>query len=499
MEKSARISETASWQEMVFSGVNQIKHCVTAKVVSVKLHFLGANRQVTGSRYCLETDHSRVMIDCGMFQERQFKTRNWRKSPIPVETINALVLTHAHIDHCGLIPRAVREGLNAPLFMTTPTADLVDLMLRDAAHIQAEDVAYKKKRHRREGRSGHYPDEPLFDDRDVDQTLPLVRPEPYNKPVKVTEDVTVTFHEAGHILGSAMLDFEVNERGTTRRLIFSGDIGQWGKPLIHDPTLFRSADYIVMESTYGDRDHEDGGDVEEQLARVVNATVEAGGKVIIPTFAVERAQELMYHISRLVHENRIPDIPVYLDSPMAVDVTEVFRRHRDRFDDETWEYITQGAAPLSFPGLHISRTVAQSRAINAKTGPAIVMSTSGMCTAGRIKHHLRLNISRPESTVLFVGYQANGTLGRRILDGNPEVRIHGQQCQVKATVAQIYGFSGHADRKALLRWINHFESPPRRLFLTHGDEEAALSLAARIRKDLNWRVLVPDYESTVDL
>ena len=465
----------------------------------MKLHFLGANRQVTGSRYCLETDHSRVMIDCGLFQERQYKTRNWRKSPIPLDTIDALVLTHAHIDHCGLIPRAVREGLTSPLWMTAPTADLVELMWRDAAHIQAEDVAYKKKRHRREGRSGRFPPEPLFEERDVDQALPLVRAEAYNTPVKISEDVTITFHEAGHILGSAMLEFEVRQRGESRRIIFSGDIGQWDKPLIHDPTLFSTADYIVMESTYGDRDHAEGGDIEDQLARIVNATVKAGGKVIIPTFPVERAQELIYYISRLVHENRIPDIPVYLDSPMAVDVTKIFRRHRDRFDDETWEYINQGEAPLQFPGLQISRSTAQSKAINAGTEPSIVMSTSGMCTAGRIKHHLRQNISRTESTILFVGYQGRGTLGRQILDGRPEVRIHGKNCPVKANIAQIYGFSGHADRKALLRWVKHFEKAPRRLFLTHGDEDAALSLANHIRTDLQWRVLVPDYESTVDL
>ena len=465
----------------------------------MKLHFLGANRQVTGSRYCLETAHSRVMIDCGLFQERQFKTRNWRKCPIPPESINALVLTHAHIDHCGLIPRLVGEGLNAPLFMTAPTADLVEIMLRDAAHIQSEDLAYKKKRHRKEGRKGPHPNEPLFDDSDVDQTLPMIQPESYNTAVKVTEDVTLTFHEAGHILGSAMLEFQVREGGKNCRIIFSGDIGQWDKPLIHDPAVFTSADYIVMESTYGDRDHKEGGDILEQLEQVINSTVQAGGRVVIPTFAVERAQELMFFISQLVYEDRIPDIPVYLDSPMAVDVTQVFRRHRDRFDDETWEAITQGAPPLNFPGLQISRTTAQSKAINAKDEPSIIMSTSGMCTAGRIKHHLRRNISCPESTILFVGYQAHGTLGRRILDGHREVRIHGQNHEVKANIAQIFGFSGHADRAALLHWLSHFEQPPKRLFLTHGDEEAATSLATELRKNHQWRVLVPDYESSVDL
>lgn len=465
----------------------------------MKLHFLGANRQVTGSRYCLETERSRVMIDCGMFQERQFKTRNWRKSPVSPETINALILTHAHIDHCGLIPRAVREGMSAPIYTTTPTGDLVDVMLRDAAHIQAEDLAYKRKRHKREGREGPYPLEPLFDDQDVDETLPLIRPEPYGKLVNVTSDVSVTFHEAGHILGSAILEIEAVENGERRRILFSGDIGQWGKPLIHDPTVFESADYLVMESTYGDRDHEAGGDIQQQLEAVIAPTIAAGGNVVIPTFAVERAQELMYYIGRLAHEDRMPDVPVYLDSPMAVDVTQIFKRHRDRFDDETWQYIMQGTQPLQFPGLVMSRTTEQSKAINKRTDPCVIMSTSGMCTAGRIKHHLKHNISRPDSTVLFVGYQAHGTLGRQIMEGKPEVRIHGQSWPVKAKVAQIFGFSGHADRNGLLFWLSHFKQPPRRLFLTHGDEEAAQALQDQIRREKGWNVLIPDYESSTDL
>jgi metallo-beta-lactamase family protein len=465
----------------------------------VKLHFLGANRQVTGSRYCLETRASRVMIDCGMFQERPFEARNWSESPLPLDSIDALLLTHAHIDHCGLIPRLVRQGYRGPVYSTSPTVDLVEIMLRDAAHIQVEDAAYKQKRHRREGRSGRFPVEPLFDERDVDEAIKLLRIVDFDKPRNITEEVSVIFREAGHILGSAMLEVTVQDEGRRRTVVFSGDIGQWGKPLIHDPTRFEAADYVVMESTYGDRDHEPAQDIEGQLEAVINRTVRAGGNVVVPTFAVERAQELMYQLSRLVHQDRIPDIPIFLDSPMAIDATEVFRQHRDRFDDETWQRIVAGLPPLDFPGLVLTRTSEESKSINRVTQPCLIMSTAGMCTAGRIKHHLRQNLPRPESTILFVGYQAQGTLGRQILDGKPLVRIHGAEYRVKARIEQLYGCSGHADRSGLLYWAQGFRQPPRRVFLTHGEEAAAEALASSLREQQGWEVLLPHYQSVTDL
>ena len=465
----------------------------------MKLHFLGANRQVTGSRYCLETDESRVMIDCGLFQERQFTSRNWRTSPLPPESMDAMVLTHAHIDHCGLIPRFVKQGFNAPIVTTNPSSDLLEIMLKDAAHIQQEDAKYKARRHKKEGRKGRYQPEPLFDSKDVDETLPLVRGVEFDKSIDITKDVSVTFRQAGHILGSAMLEVMVNERGAKRKIVFSGDIGQWGKPLIQDPTLFEQSDFIVMESTYGDRVHEDHGDIRSQLDDVINRTVARGGKVVIPTFAVERAQEILYFLSELVNDGSIPRVPVYLDSPMAVNVTAVFKKHRNQFDDETWERINAGDRPLNFPGLIFSRTADQSKSINEVEGPAIIMSTSGMCTAGRIKHHLKRELPRDASTILFVGYQAHGTLGRQIVEGRETVRIHGTARPVRAEVAQIHGFSGHADRNGLLRWARNFKNQPKRLFLTHGDEEAAENLAGQLRSELKWDVLIPHYESTNDL
>lgn len=464
-----------------------------------KVHFLGANRQVTGSRYCVETSRGEMMIDCGLFQEREFQDRNWAPSPVPPRDIDAVLLTHVHIDHSGLLPRLVREGFRGPIYATRPSCDLAEPLLRDSAEIQEEDAAYKRRRHQKEGRRGKHHELPLYTENDVNDTLPLFRAVPYSKPVPIIEGVEAVFHDAGHILGSAMIEVRIDEGGAPYTLLFSGDIGQTDKPLIRDPTLFRRADYVVMESTYGDRNHEQGGEIETQLADLINRTAARGGNVVIPTFAVERAQELMYHISRLAHHDRIPDLAVFLDSPMAVDVTDIYLRHPDAFDRETWALLASGESPLRFPGLRLVRTIEESKAINHHRQPAIIMATSGMCTSGRIKHHLRHNLEREESTVLFVGYQGQGTLGRQILERRPEVRIHNRQYRVRAEVAQLYGFSGHADRRGLLEWVKAFEAPPRRLFLTHGDESAARSLAEAIRAQLGWKVTIPAYREVAEL
>lgn len=467
----------------------------------MKLHFLGANRQVTGSRYCLETNRSRVLIDCGMFQEREFQPRNWHPSPIEPNSVQAAVITHAHIDHCGLLPRFVREGFRGRVISTHATSELLSIMLEDALKIQLEDIKYKEKRHRQEQRATRYAAQPLFEEADVQTLLQLRESFPFAQPVQVTDDIQVTFHEAGHILGSAMLEFVVTEEGKTRRIFFSGDIGQWNKPLLRDPSVFPQTvpDYVVMESTYGDRLHPEAGAIVDQLEEAINAAIKRGGNVVIPTFAVERAQELMYFISQLVHRKRIPQTSIFLDSPMAVDVTDIFRRHRDEFDDETWLRVNAGEPPLHFPGLVLASSTQDSMRINDHDGPAIIMSTSGMCNAGRIKHHLRRNLPRREAVILFVGYQAEGTLGREILSGRKEVRIHGRTWPVKAEIRQIYGFSGHADQKWLLHWAGQFPQPPRLAFLTHGEHSAAQTLSQELAQRHQWKSLIPDYESTYDL
>lgn len=465
----------------------------------MKLQFLGAARQVTGSQYYVEADGAKLLVDCGMFQERAYLARNWEPSPLPLRQIDAVLLTHAHVDHCGLVPKLVREGLRAPIFATEPSVDLVELVLRDSAEIQMEDAAFKRKRHRKEGRRGKYPEKPLYDLADVERTLPRLEPVAYDKEIHVKDGVSVVFREAGHILGSAVIEIRVASDGQARRLVFSGDLGGPGKPLVRDPAVISEADYLVMESTYGDRSHENHGSIEEQLARVVRESVARGGKLIVPVFAIERAQELIYCLERLLVQERIPAVPVCLDSPMAADVTNIFRRYRKLFDAEAQAWFPEGAVPLRFHGLKSVRTVAESKALNRVKGPMIIMATSGMCVAGRIKHHLAQHVSDPECTVLFIGYQAEGTLGRQILDGNPEVRIHGRSRLVRATIEQIHGFSGHADREALLRWAGNFRPPPSQTFLTHGEERSSLALSSHLRHEWDWKVAVPEYLKTFEL
>jgi metallo-beta-lactamase family protein len=459
----------------------------------MRIQFLGATKQVTGSRYFIELGDLRLLVDCGMYQERAHLGRNWEPSPVPPNHLDYVLLTHAHVDHCGLIPKLVRDGFHGKVLSTAATRDLAEIVLKDSAHVQAEDVLFKQKRHGREGRKGPFPLVPLFNPADVEHALQRFDSVPYDRPTRLAENVAVTFHDAGHILGSSMLEITARANGDSRTIIFSGDIGEWNKPIIRDPTLFSRADYVVMESTYGDREHDGIERVEEQLAEAINSTVARGGNIVIPTFAIERAQELMFYISRLVRQDRIPHLMVFLDSPMAVDVTEVFRRHEDCMDEETVKMLESGEPPCRFPGLRLVRETSESKAINRIKGSCIILAGSGMCTAGRIKHHLVNNISHRESTILFAGYQAVGTLGRLIVDGNKKVRIHGAQHQVKARVAQIHGLSGHAGQKSLLRWIGGFQNPPRRVFVTHGDEDASTHLADMIRAQHGWPVDVPGY------
>ncbi len=459
----------------------------------MKIQFLGANRQVTGSKHLLDVGGVRFLIDCGMYQERDFTDRNWDDFPIDLRSIDAILLTHAHNDHCGMLPRLVKQGLKAPIYATEATSELTEIILEDSARIQEEDAEYKRKRHRKEGRQGKHPVLPLYTPADARKTFPLLQPVPYNREIPIGDQVRVTFHDAGHILGSSIVEVVSSRNGDTRRILFSGDLGQRNKPILRDPSVFSEADYVVMESTYGDRIHNGSTDVEARLAQIVCETVEAGGNLVVPVFAVERAQELLYHLGRLVRSKRIPLVDVILNSPMASDVTRVFHRHRECFDEEAWTMIQSGESPFQFPGLKMVEGIDESKAIHKRKRPAIIMATSGMCTAGRIKHHLRQNISRPESTILFVGYQAYGTLGRKILEGNSEVRILGGMHAVKARIERIEGFSGHADRNGLLGWLDELKHPPRQLFLVHGEEKGAMNLADTLRAERRWEVTVPRY------
>ena len=465
----------------------------------MKLKFLGANRQVTGSRYLLEAGGIRMLVDCGLFQERDFLGRNWETSPVSPGELDFLLLTHAHLDHCGLVPRLVQQGYANPVIATRASVELASIVLKDAGRIQEEDAAHKRRRHQREGRRGKYPEIPLYTEADATASLSLFRGVRYGEPVRLNDRVSVCFHDAGHILGSSMLEIAVQENGRRRRLVFSGDVGQWQRPLVRDPSLLEQADYVVVESTYGDRRHRDEGDIEERLGKVVNKAVERGGNLLIPTFALERAQELLYYLSRLIWKDRIPHLLVFLDSPMAVNATEVFLRYADCLDEETQQLLSGSQHPFAFPGLTLVRSVDESKAINRIRGTCIVMAGSGMCTGGRIKHHLEHQISRPETTVLFVGYQARGTLGRQILEGAEEVRIHGQLRPVRAQIEQLHGFSAHADQDDLRRWLGHFRTPPARLFVTHGEPEVSQAMAAQIKQEWEWEVEVPEYQQEWEL
>jgi metallo-beta-lactamase family protein len=464
------------------------------------IRFLGAAQNVTGSFYLVEHQGGRVVVDCGLYQERKYRERNWEPFAVDPGSIDAVLLTHAHLDHCGLLPKLVREGFGGPIYCTSATAEITRIVLLDSARIQEEDAEFKRRRHEREDRKGPHPEEPLYTEEDAERTLPLLRAVGYDSPTPVTNGISASFFEAGHILGSSMIRLELDGgSGARTSVVFSGDIGQWDKPIIEDPTLFAEADYLIMESTYGDRTHEDPGEIQDLLAQAVNTTHRAGGNLLIPSFALERTQEVLYHLNRLLQAGRIPHLMVFVDSPMAISVTEVFKDHPELFDDAMQELMEKGHSPFSFSGLKMTRSVDQSKAINHIRGTSIIIAGSGMCTGGRIKHHLVHNIYRKESTILFVGYQAEGTLGRQILSGARQVRILGQMWRRRANIRMISGFSAHADQPALLRWLSGLKRPPRRLFLTHGESDAIRVLADKIEREKGWKPYIPEYGERVDL
>jgi len=465
--------------------------------MEAKLKFLGAAQNVTGSRYCLEVGNTRLLVDCGLYQERDFRSRNWDPFPVPPATIDAILLTHAHLDHCGLLPRLVGDGFRGRIYCTAATSDIAEIMLLDSAKLQQEDAEFKRKRHEQEGRRGCFPEVPLYTVDDAKASLPLFSSVPYGEPVQIGNGVKATFYEAGHIFGASMIKVLVSQGGGENTILFSGDVGRWNMPILRDPTVFDEADYVIVESTYGDRLHEDPAGIGNCLAEIVHSTLKAGGNIVVPSFALERAQEILYYMNRLLMERCIPQLMVFLDSPMAVSITDVFKRHPDLFDREMSELVRHDRSPFDFPGLKMVRTVEESKAINYTRGTAMIIAGSGMCTGGRIKHHLVANISRPESTILFIGYQATGTLGREIIDGARELRILGQHYPVRARIALIQGFSAHADRDDLFRWLSGLKRAPKHVFVTHGEPEVAESFSHFLRRKTGWDISVPEYMTEV--
>jgi len=471
----------------------------------MQLEFLGANRQVTGSSYLLTIEgRRRVLIDCGMFQERDHLRRNWDGFAFDPAEIDAVLLTHAHLDHCGLLPKLVRHGYRGPIYTHHASRELAHLVMADSARIQQEDVRYKQQRHEKTSRKSPHPYRTLYGEDDARRAFRQTKGLGYMTPLRLGDDAEVMFHDAGHILGSALLQVSVTEHGRTLKLVFSGDLGQDDKPILRDPQTLRHADVVVMESTYGNRDHDPPADpqhTEAELSRIVTETYERGGRVVIPVFAIERAQEMLYHFARLRERKQMPRLPVFLDSPMAIKATGVFDDYPMVLDDDAAAVLASGQELYEFPDLYLTRSQHQSIAINSITRPCVIMAGSGMCTGGRIKHHLKRALPDPNSTVLFTGYQAVGTLGRHIAEGEPSVRIHGKWRDVRCRIDKLDGMSGHADRGGLLDWFDAFDPPPKRLLLTHGDAEAAEALAATIRDRVGdaTEVSVPGFGEVVEL
>ncbi len=466
-----------------------------------RLSFLGASRNVTGSCYLLEKEDTRVLVDCGLYQERKYQERNWQPFSFDPQSIDAVCLTHAHLDHCGLLPKLIRDGYKGNVYCTQATAEIAEIILLDAAHLQEEDAFYKAERHRREGRRGPYPEAPLYTVEDAEAVAPRFVPVDYSHCISIGNNVEGCYYEAGHVLGAATIAVNIIHDGGNRRILFSGDVGEPDRPIINDPAIFDKADYIVIESTYGDRTHDEHKsiDIQGQLCSCINETVRAGGNIVIPSFALERSQELLYHLNELFLRDEIPPLTVFLDSPMAIRITEVFKRHAELFDIETMRRLRQGNSPFNFENLKMVQTTEESKAINSIRESSIIIAGSGMVTGGRIKHHIANNITRPESTILFVGYQAEGTPGRILLDGLGKIRLLGQTYAVLARIEKIDGFSAHADYEGLLAWLSDIQVPPRCVFVTYGEEKATTSFAQMLSEQTGWKIKVPQYRDTEEL
>ena len=457
--------------------------------------FLGAARNVTGSCYLLETTDARMLVDCGLYQEHKYQNRNWGPFSFSPETLDAVFLTHAHLDHSGLLPKLVREGYKGKIYCTQATSEIAQIILLDSAHLQEEDAIHKMKRHRRKRRRGRYPELPLYTTKDAEAVEPHFAAIEYGSCVKVKDGVEGCFYEAGHVLGSATVALNITQNGEKRRILFSGDIGEPDRPIINDPNIFYEADYVVIESTYGNRTHAEHKsiDIQAQLRDYINDTIKVGGNIVVPSFALERSQEILYHLNELFIRDEIPPITVFLDSPMAIRITEVFNRHTELFDREMIQHMSQENSPFRFDNLKMVQTTEESKVINLIKGSNIIIAGSGMVTGGRIKHHIVNNITRAESMVLFTGYQAEGTPGRQLLAGARQIRLLGETYPVRARVVKIDGFSAHTDRDGLLAWLSDIRVPPHRVFVTHGEEKAATSIAQFLSKQTGWDISVPKY------
>lgn len=459
-----------------------------------RLTFHGAARTVTGSKYLLEADQARVLVDCGLFQGlKDLRELNWQPLPLDVRQLDAVVLTHAHLDHVGYLPRIVKQGFNKPVFANSATRELAEIILLDSAKCQEYDAQYANKK----GFSKHKPALPLYDGRDVEKTLKLFRDVPRDDWFSPAKPIWMRYHDAGHLLGSNMIEVEIRDRQPPLRILFSGDVGRYDGPLYHDPVPPTECDYLICESTYGDREHPEES-VLDALEEVIKRGVQRGGVMLMAAFAVGRAQQLMYLMQILKSQDRIPEIPVYLDSPMACDATAVYREHFDEHDLSDAD-LDPAHPALAGKNVFLTRSTAESKAINSLRGPAVILASSGMMTGGRIVHHLFQRLPDPSNTIVLGGYMAAGTRGRLIQDGAEFIRMFGHDVKVRAAVEKVPGLSGHADRSDLLKWLSNIERPPRRTFLTHGEPDAAAALRDELRRTRHWEIEIPKLHDSVEL
>ena len=460
-----------------------------------KLSFFGATGTVTGSRFLLESRDHKLLIDCGMFQgPKENRLKNWDSFPFPPSDIQKILLTHAHIDHSGYLPKFCREGFEGQIHCTQATARLCDIMLKDSAYLQEEDARWANKK----GFSRHSPALPLYTIQDAEKALTQFSPVEYGEAMYLEDDFRIKFKDAGHILGSSIIDIKAGVGNQTRKIIFSGDLGRPGAEYLRDPVQAFNVHYLIIESTYGNRLH-DEIDPREALIRIVSESQKRGGVLIIPSFAVGRTQTLLYLLRELEDEGKIPSLDIYVDSPMAINVTKVFE---DRLSDQNISsriLALEGKRQFHPKKLHICEHRNKSKAINEVTKNAIIISASGMVTGGRILHHLANRLPDPKNTVFFIGYQAKGTRGRAILEGKPEVKIHGRMVPIKSHIEHISSLSAHGDYNEILAWLMGFNHPPEKTFIVHGEPEASQSLADKIRRKLGWKVAVPEYGQSFDI
>ena len=466
----------------------------------MKITFCGASKTVTGSNYLIEAEDKKLLLDCGMFQgsarEEQMNFESFIYNP---KDIDYLILSHAHIDHSGRIPKLVKEGFNGKIYTTHATYDLCEIMLMDSANIGMQDAEWENRKRVRKGLT---PIEPLYNTNDVKESLKLFKPVYYNQEIKIDDTFTFRLQDAGHILGSAIVELFINEEGKTTKLVFSGDLGMPERPILTDPTFIEDADYLIIESTYGDRDHPTYTDSTKSLIKIIDDTSQKGGTVVIPSFAVGRTQDLIYQLNSYYDGEGLEEykkVPIYIDSPMAVSTTKVFEKNSNLFDEDAKNLILSGDNPFDFENIFYVRDVEESKRLNAVKYPKVIISASGMATAGRVRHHLKHNLWDPKNSVIIVGYQAEGSTGRKLVEGAKKVSLLGEEIKVEANIYSLQGFSAHADRSMLLNWIGHFKKFPKKIFLVHGEEKAITALKSEIENKWQANVHVPDLGDSVEL